>query len=103
MLPSMNSIYCVYISLGLWLTLCVSKFSHARLTPYLFGFFQDCREEYGANFSKGIIQDILGETIFMASNKLVGNGAGTHGPLDIHSVRKFASTHSQKCGGTKDS
>ena len=94
--------YCVYISLALWLEVLVSKFPHASLTPYLFGFSQDCREEYGANLSKGIIQNILGGTIFKETNELVGTGVGSHGPIGTHSVRKFASTHSRKCGGTKD-
>jgi len=102
MLPSMNSIYCVYISLALWLEVFISKCPHAILTPYLFGFSQDCREEHGANLSKGIIQNILGGTIFKETNELVGTGVGSHGPIGTHSVRKFASTHSRKCGGTKD-
>ena len=49
-----------------------------------------------------MIQTILGGTIFKRTNALVGNGVGAHGPLGTHSVRKMASTHSRKCGGTKD-
>ena len=102
MLPSMNSIYCVYISLALWLEVFISKYPHAALTPYLFGFSQDTREQHGADLSKAMIQSILGGTIFKATNALVGRGVGAHGPLGTHSVRKLASTHSRKCGGTKD-
>ena len=102
MLPSMNPIYCVYISMAIWLEVFIGKYPHAELTPYLFGFSTDTREQYGAELSKAMIQTILGGTIFKRTNALVGNGVGAHGPLGTHSVRKMASTHSQKCGGTKD-
>ena len=102
MLPSMNPIYCVYISLAIWLEVFIGKYPHAELTPYLFGFSTDTREQYGAELSKAMIQTILGGTIFKRTNAVVGNGVGAHGPLGTHSVRKMASTHSRKCGGTKD-
>ena len=101
MLPSINSVYCVYLNLALWLEFFIEYYPHANLTPFLFGFSTDTSDPKGAEFSKGIMQDILGGHVFKSANIANTNGAG-HGPLGTHSVRKLASTHSRRSGATKD-
>ena len=66
----MNSQYCVYINIVLWLEVC----PHAENTPFLFGFSADTRDPQGANTNKNIIQDILGGNVFKAANSQVGEG-----------------------------
>ena len=68
MLPSMNTLYCVYCSLALWLEIFIMKCPHALLTPFLFGFSQDVIEEGGATALKNIIQAIFGGNIFKSRN-----------------------------------
>ena len=100
-MPCMNTMYCVYATLSLWLEIFLMKFPHAMLTPYLFGFSQDITEEEGATASKNIIQSIFGGTIFKATNTAVREGGGS-GALGTHSVRKLAATHCRRSGGSKD-
>ena len=101
MLPCMNKSYCVYLSLSLWLEMCLLKYPHALLTPYCFGFSQDVTEEGGATASKNIVQAIFGGTIFKASNTALREGGGS-GALGTHSIRKLAATHARRCGASKD-
>ena len=101
MLPSINSVYCVYLHLALWLEVLIEYYPHGNLTPFLFGFSTDTSDPKGAELSKGIMQDILGGHVFKAANIANANGSG-HGPLGTHSVRKLASTHSRRSGATKD-
>ena len=100
-LPSMNSTYCVYLHLAIWLEVFIDFYPHASLTPFLFGFSTDIRDPEGGKLSKGIISDILGGHIFKVRNQQVANGVG-HGPLGTHSIRKLASTHCRRSGATKD-
>ena len=98
-LPSINMVYCVYISLALWLEIFIMKYPHAMLTPYLFGFSQDVSEEDGATGSKNIIQAIFGGSIFKAQNTANREGGG-EGALGTHSVRKLAATHARRSGAS---
>ena len=102
LLPAMNSQYCVYINIALWLEVFIEVCPHAENTPFLFGFSADVRDPQGAITNKNIIQDILGGNVFKAANSQVGEGVGQHGPLGTHSIRKLASTHSRRSGATKD-
>ena len=101
MLPSMNTLYCVYCSLALWLEIFIMKCPHALLTPFLFGFSQDVTEEGGATASKNIIQAIFGGNIFKSRNAASREGGGD-GPLGTHSVCKLAATHARRSGASKD-
>ena len=103
MLPSLNSLYCIYLNLALWLEVFIDFYPHANLTPFLFGFSTDTSDPKGAKLSKKIIMDIMGGKIFKAGNVLsaASNGGG-HGPLGTHSIRKMASTHVRRSGAGKD-
>ena len=101
MLPSMNTLYCVYCSLGLWLEIFIMKCPHAFLTPFLFGFSQDVTEEGGTTASKNIILSIFGGNIFKSRNVASREGGG-EGPLGTHSVCKLAATHARRSGASKD-
>ena len=59
MMHSMNMDYCVYCSLSLWLKVFISKYPHALLIPFIFGFSQDITEKRGVNALKTICQDIF--------------------------------------------
>ena len=66
----------------------------------MFGFSSDVRDPEGANLSKGIASDIIGNKLFKAANN--EQGGHSSGPLGTHSNRKLASTHTRRSGATKD-
>ena len=101
MMPAMKTVYCVYCSMSLWLEIFIERYTHASLTPFVFGFSQDITEENGAKASKTIIQSIFGGNIFKAGNTLIRNEGGS-GALGTHSVRKLAATHTRRSGASKD-
>ena len=101
MLSCMNLVYCVYYSLALWLEIFISRYVHALLTPFVFGFSQDIGVESGAKVAKNIVQGIFGGSIFKETKAVVCNSGGS-GCLGTHSAQKMSSTHAQQYAASKD-
>jgi hypothetical protein len=95
-LGSMNAVFCVFISLGLWLELNLQSSPSAAASPYVFAFSEDVTIPSGGHKTKEIAQTIFGQKIFKREE------FQSAGLLGSHSIRKFASTHVRRCGISKD-
>ena len=93
----MDSDYCVFISIGLWLELNIMTNASAMISPYFFPFTNDIKIPLGGQKSKDIAQNIFRQQIF----KREESSEVDTGPLGSHSVRKYAATHVRRCGVTK--
>ena len=92
-LGSMNHIYCVLWSLGLWLELNIKLYQPAMESPYLFCFCDDFRIPEGGQKAKS--RRDFHEEEKNAKKMLLGS----------YSIRKFACTDVRSCGihkGDKD-
>lgn len=92
-LACMDPLYCVHLSLSLWLELHAEENPNAALSPYLFPFSDDNNIPSGGLKSKATVQGVL-RRIFLQ------DGFGSH--LGGHSIRKFASTDCRRKGATRD-
>ena len=105
---SMDSAFCVFISTALWLEMAFSRGNpNAMLSPYLFSFCDDVSIPGGGQKTKEIVQTILGQHIFKRPEfqSIIGESGDADeavGLLGSHSIRKFAATHTRRCGITKD-
>ena len=88
-LGSMNAVFCVFISLGLWLELNLQSSPSAAASPYVFAFSEDVTIPSGGHKTKEIAQTIFGQKVFKREE------FQSAGLLGSHSIRKFASTHVQ--------
>jgi hypothetical protein len=95
-IPSTNSIYCVHISIALWLEVYISSHAGAALTSYLFAFSNDASIPMGGIKSKRAVQKIFHSNVFNLPE------FAETGPLGSHSVRKYASSDCRNKGATKD-
>jgi hypothetical protein len=95
-LGSINPVYCVYISLGLWLELNLRSNASAMASPYVFAFSDDITIPGGGQKAKDTAQNIFGQKVLKLEEFQTG------GLLGSHSIRKFASTHVRRCGISKD-
>ena len=95
-LASMNPVFCVYISLGLWLEFNLQSNPTAVASPYLFSFSDDITIPNGGRKAKETAQNIFGQRLFCREE------FQRIGLLGSHSIRKFASTHVRRCGISKD-
>jgi hypothetical protein len=95
-LGSVNSSFCCFISLGLWLEMNLKTNPSASLSPYLFAFSDDISIPLGGLKSKAIVQKIFGQKVFKMEEFKDG------GKLGSHSIRKFSATHVRNSGATKD-
>ena len=95
-LASMDPVFCVYISLALWLETNLRTNALAIASPYLFAFSCDVTMPGGGLKAKDTAQNIFGQKVL----KLPEFQAD--GLLGSHSIRKFASTHVRRCGISKD-
>ena len=95
-LGSMNAVFCVFISLGLWLELNLQSSPSAAASPYVFAFSEDVTIPSGGHKTKEIAQTIFGQKVFKREE------FQSAGLLGSHSIRKFASTHVRRCGISKD-
>ena len=93
-LGSIESSFCVLISLALWLVSAFEFLAHAKLTPYLFGFSSDCRFPEGGKSGKDLIRKFISLAIKGLED--------LKGLIGAHSVRKFAATRVRRCGASKD-
>jgi hypothetical protein len=95
-LGSMDPVFCVLISLGVWLELNLRHNPAAVASPYVFAFTEDITIPSGGQKAKDMAQTIFGQRIFRRQE------FQELGLLGSHSIRKFASTHVRKCGILKD-
>ncbi|KAI2497781.1 hypothetical protein MHU86_16723 [Fragilaria crotonensis] len=95
-LGSMNPVFCVYISLGLWLETNLRASASAMASPYVFAFSDDITIPGGGQKAKETAQNIFGQKVLKLQEFQTG------GLLGSHSIRKFASTHVRRCGISKD-
>jgi hypothetical protein len=98
---SMDASFCVLVSIGLWLEISLCRIPNAMLSPYLFCFSNDTSTPSGGQKGKVLVQTLLQKILrleeFTSSADGVNNNAATC-QLGIHSIRKFAATHTRKCG-----
>ena len=95
-LGSMDAMFCVFISLGLWLESNLKSSASALVSPYLFSFSDDVTIPSGGRKAKDIAQTIFGQKVFKLDE------FQSAGQLGSHSIRKFAATHVRRCGISKD-
>ena len=100
-LGSVDPIYCVLCSLGLWLEVNIAMYPPATNSPYLFCFCDDVQIPEGGQKAKGKIQRILTK-MFKLAEFMKNDGFGLLMGLGSHSIRKFAATYARRCGITKD-
>ena len=96
-LGSMNAVFCVFISLGLWLESNLKSNPSAVASPYVFSFSDDVTVPSGGRKAKDVAQSIFGQKVFKLDEFQT-----TAGQLGSHSIRKFAATHVRRCGISKD-
>ena len=106
---SMESAFCVLISMALWMEVNLEQNPSAMSSPYVFSFSNNIEVPGGGQKSKVLVQRIFGQTIFKMDEFTGGErgvaqqaSVGAGGLLGSHSIRKFAATHTRLCGCTKD-
>jgi hypothetical protein len=109
MLGCMDASFCVLVSIALWLEISLCRIPNAMLSPYLFCFSDDIMIPSGGQKAKVLVQTLLGQKIFRMNefktaddNHGEEDGGGGPSHLGSHSIRKFAATHTRKCGCTRD-
>jgi Transcriptional activator of glycolytic enzymes len=98
-LGSMDTAFCVLTSLALWMELNLRSNPNAILSPYVFSFSDDNSIPNGGQKSKETAQLMFGK-IFKMEAFTGPDGVADH--LGSHSIRKFAATHTRRCGCSKD-
>ena len=101
-LGSINPVYCVLCSLGLWLELNLKNHPTAINSPYAFCFSADIQIPSGGKKSKTMIQGFLKKLFRMPEFVKEDDEGLSDLLLGSHSIRKFAATFARKCGITKD-
>jgi hypothetical protein len=99
-LGSMDTAFCVYTSLALWMELNHRENPNASMSPYLFIFCDDISIPAGRQKSKEIAQTMFNKIFKMEAFGDEG-GVGTDS-LGSHSIRKFAAIHARPSGCSKD-
>jgi hypothetical protein len=97
-LGSMDTAFCVFASLSLWMEINLRSNPNASLSPYLFGFCDDNSIPTGGQKSKETAHNIFSRIFKMEEF----TAAGKDNLLGSHSIRKFAATHARRSGCTKD-
>ena len=100
-LGSMNHVYCVLWSLGLWLELNLKLYPPAMESPYLFCFCDDFRIPEGGQKAKSMIQSFMTK-MFKRRELHEEEENAKQLLLGSHSIRKFACTYARSCGIHKD-
>ena len=95
-LAGMNPVFCVLISLGLWLKFNLQTNPAALALPYVFAFSDNITMPSRGQKSKETVQNIFGQKVFKREE------FQESGLLGSHSICKFASTHVRECGISKD-
>jgi len=97
-----NTVYCVYCSLSIWLEISLEKKPVVMDSPYVFCFSDDVRVPEGGRKAKQMVQKLFKEVF--TSDGFIAEFKKDKGAmlLGSHSIRKYVSTHVRKCGVTKD-
>jgi hypothetical protein len=93
---SMNPVFCVLISLELWLELNLQNNPAAAASTFVFAFTEEITIPSGGQKAKDVAQTIFGQRIFRRQE------FQALGLLGSHSIRKFASTHVRYSKDDKD-
>jgi hypothetical protein len=96
-LGSLDSVFCVYLSLSLWLELNLKTNPNSFESPYVFSFSNDVGIPTGGVKAKDAVQNVFGQKVFNREEFV-----DDEGPLGSHSIRKFGATHVRRCGCSKD-
>jgi hypothetical protein len=105
MMGSMDATFCVLVSIGLWLEISLCRIPNAMLSPYLFCFSDDTSIPSGGQKGKVLVQTLLQKVFKLEEFTSSGADDVNHNAicqLGSHSIRKFAATHTRKCGCTRD-
>ena len=97
LLGSMETLFCVFVSLALWLEIMLETAPYTNNTLYIFTFNNDISVPGGGKKASKFVQDYLSKKVF---NRPFYKGGGSK--LGMHSHRKFASSESRKEGCSKD-
>ena len=100
-LGSMDTTYCVLVSLAIWLEMNMRANASAAASPYVFAFSDDVDVPSGGQKAKSIAQTIFGQKVFKME-EFTRNADDNGCLLGSHSIRKYAATHARKCGCNKD-
>ena len=100
-LGSMDTVFCVYASLSLWMELNLWSNPNALLSPNLFNLLSDDNSiPAGGKKSKETAHNMFNK--FFQNVRLYWCRAARDATLDSHSIRKFAATHARRSGCSKD-
>ena len=100
-LGSMDTAYCVLVSLAIWMEMNMRANASAGVSPYVFLFSNDVDVPSGGQKAKNIAQTIFGQKVFQME-EFTRNADDSGCLLGSHSIRKYAATHARKCGCNKD-
>jgi Transcriptional activator of glycolytic enzymes len=100
-LGSMDTAFCVLVSLSLWMEVNLRSNPNALLSPYLFNFCDDNSIPAGGQKSKETAQ-IMFHKVFKMEEFNNAAVIGADNMLGSHSIRKFAATHARRSGCSKD-
>jgi hypothetical protein len=97
---SMDTMYCVLVSMTVWMEMNMRANASAGNSPYVFSFIDDVAVPSGGLKAKSIAQTIFGQKVFKLEE--FRNAADSGSSFGNHSIRKYAATHARKCGCNKD-
>jgi Transcriptional activator of glycolytic enzymes len=100
LLGSMDPLFCVLITVAIWLEWSLSSRPGAELSPYVLAFSHDNEKPRGGVKAKVTASKILRDIFHCDGFEI--NDDENKGPLGSHSLRKFASTWVRRNGGSKD-
>ena len=101
-LGSMDGMYCVLISLAVWLEVFFSEYNYCDDSPYLFAFLSDCYFPEGGKSGKQVACRIFANRAHEEAGLVGAMEDEEGGGIGTHSIRKYASSHSRKQGKSKD-
>ena len=99
-LGSMDTAFCVFASLSLWMEVNFRTNPNALLSPYLFSFCDDNSIPSGGQKSKETAHNMFNKVFKM--EEFIGSDAAADNMLGSHSIWKFAATHARRSGCSKD-
>ena len=97
---AMDTAFCVLTSLALWMELNFRRNPNALLSPYVFSFSDDNDIPAGGQKAKECAQTMFNKIFKM--DAFNGPDGRSGDLLGSHSIRKFAATHTRRCGCNKD-
>lgn len=96
---SMDWVFCVLLSVGIWLEVFLGNVFGAAQRVHVFGFSDDPEPETAGNKTKDKVYRVLSKILGLMGVEAV---LTDDGPVGSHSVRKLSSTYVRSNGVTKD-